>query len=171
VMVIFGLLAAIAVPRVDLGAFRGVSAGSVVGSALLAAGRSAVVRQHNVVVSVDPSNRRLRVHYDADNDGQIDTGEWVRMEPLPEGVEFSRAGAPAGRVGAAAISFRGREGGLPAITFLRNGSASEEGGFYLATAQAVATSQKVNVRMMLVDRATGRPSWFIYDVSGWKREF
>ena len=171
VMVIFGILASIAVPRVDLGAFRGSSAVSVAGSALLAAGRSAVVRQHNVVVAVDQTNRRLRIHFDTNDDGAIGTGERVQMEPLPEGVVFDRAGAPAGRVGAAAVSFRGRQGALPAITFLRNGSASEEGGFYLATARGVAAGQDVNVRMVLVDRATGRPSWFIYKASGWVREF
>lgn len=171
VMVIFGILAAIAVPRVDLSSFRGVSAGTVAGSALLAAGRGAVVRQHNVVVAVDEANRRLRIHYDANNNGTINTGEWVRMEPLPDGVVFSRAAAPAGRVGAAAVSFRGRQNSLPAITFLRNGSATEEGGFYLATTRAVAQGRSANVRMVLIDRATGRPSWFTYDASGWKREF
>lgn len=172
VMVIFGILAVIAAPRVDLSSFRGVSAGSVAGSTLLAAGRGAVVRQHNVVVAVDQTNRRLRIHYDSNGDNTINTGEWVRMEPLPDGVVFSRAGAPAGRVGSAAVSFRGRQGTLPTITFLRNGSASEEGGFYLATTRAVATSQSNNVRMVLIDRATGRPSWFIYSTAaGWKREF
>ena len=75
------------------------------------------------------------------------------------------------KMGASEIDYKVTVGGLPAVTFLRNGSASEEGGFYLATARAVAAGEKVNVRMVMVDRATGRPSWFIYDASGWKREF
>ncbi len=171
VLVIVGILGAIVGPRVSLSSFRGASGVSVAGSALVAAARGAVARQYDVVVAVDAAGRRLRVHYDADNDGRIGNGEWVRWEPLPEGVAFARAGAPAGRIGGAAVSFRGRQDGMPAVTFLRNGSASEEGGFYLATAEAVARGEKVNVRMVVVDRATARPSWFIYDGARWKREF
>jgi Tfp pilus assembly protein FimT len=171
VMVIFGLLAMMAVPRMSLTPFRSSSAARVVGSALLAAARGAVARQHNVIVAVDEPGRRLRIHYDADDDGAMDAGEWVRYEPLPDGVVFGRAGAPAGRIGAASVSFRGRQGGLPAITFLRNGSASEEGGFYMATTEAVARSRAADARMVVVDRATGRPSWLTYDGARWKTEF
>jgi len=171
VMVIFGLLAAMAVPKMNLSAFRGASAGSVAGSTVMAAARAAVARQHNVVVAIDQPGRRLRIHYDQNNDGTVGSGEWARWEPLPDGVVFSRATAPAGRIGSSAVSFRGREDGMPAVTFLRNGSASEEGGFYLATAEAVARGRSANVRMVVVDRATARLSWYTYDGARWKREF
>jgi prepilin-type N-terminal cleavage/methylation domain-containing protein len=171
VLVIVGLLTVMAAPRINLTPFRAQAAVSQAGSTLLAASRAAVTRQHNVVVAVDEPGRRIRVHYDTDNDNTVDVGEIARWEPLPDGVVFGRAGAPAGRAGTSNVSFRGREGGLPAITFQRNGSASEEGGFYLTTANAVATGRAVDARMVVVDRATARPSWLTWNGSQWKSEF
>lgn len=171
VLVILGILAALAAPRIDLSASRTTAAASLTGGALMAAQRAAVTRQHNVVVAVDAPNRRLRIHYDGNDNGAIDAGEWVRWEVLPDGAVFSRAGAPAGRIGSAAVSFAGRQAGLPAVTFLRNGSASEEGGFYLAGTGAAAKATAVNVRQVVVDRATGHLSWLLYDGTKWKNEF
>jgi prepilin-type N-terminal cleavage/methylation domain-containing protein len=171
VMVIFGILAAMAVPRINLAPAATRSAATLTGSALLVAQRGAIARQHNVVVAFDAAGRRIRVHYDTNNDGQVQGTEMANWQPLPEGVVFGRAAAPAGRAGSGAISFRGRENGYPAVFFLRNGSASEEGGFYLTTAANQAASRANNVRMVVVDRATGRPTWQVYNGSTWKNEF
>ncbi|HET7229405.1 MAG TPA: type II secretion system protein [Longimicrobium sp.] len=171
VLVIFGILAAMVGPRINLAPARAGSAASLAGSTLLAAQRAAVARQHNVVVAFDQAGRRLRVHYDADNDGRVDTDEHVTWVALPEGVVFGRAGATAGRAGAGAVSFRLRQDGYPAVFFLRNGSASEEGGFYLTTAANQAAGKAAEARMVVLDRATGRPGWQRYDGSTWKPEF
>ena len=171
VLVILGIVGAMTVPRLNLTPSRASAAASLAGSTLMSAQRAAVARQHDVVVAVDVGGRRLRVHFDADDDGRVDAGEWVRYEPLPEGAVFSRAGAPAGRVGSAAVSFRGRQDGLPAVTFLRNGSASEEGGFYLTSVAAAAAGNAIDARQVVVDRATGRLTWLTWDGSRWKTEF
>lgn len=171
VLVIFGILAAMAAPRLNLAPAHTRSAANLAGTTLLAAQRAAVARQHNVVVAFDVTGRRIRVHYDTDNDGLVDTGEHVFWQPLTEGVVFGRGGAPAGRAGSGAISFRERQDGYPALFFMRNGIASEEGGFYLVTAADQSRNRAINVRMVMVDRATGRPSWQVYDGSKWKTEF
>lgn len=171
VLVIFGILVAMAAPRLNLAPAHTRSAANLAGTALLSAQRGAVARQHNVVVAFDVTGRRIRVHYDSDNDGRVDAGEFATWTPLPTGVVFGRAGAPAGRAGSGAISFHARQDGFPALFFMRNGIASEEGGFYLATAADQARGRAINVRMVVVDRATGRPSWQVYDGTKWKTEF
>jgi len=171
VLVIFGILVAMAAPRINLAPAATRSAASITGTALLVAQRGAVARQHNVVVAFDASGRRIRVHYDVNNDGRVQGGEMANWQPLTAGVVFGRAAAPAGRAGTAAISFKGRQDGYPAIYFMRNGSASEEGGFYLATAANQAANRSSNVRMVVVDRATGRPTWQVYDGTKWTNEF
>ncbi|HEU4454432.1 MAG TPA: hypothetical protein VFR81_15295, partial [Longimicrobium sp.] len=136
-----------------------------------AAQRAAVARQHDVVVAVDVPGRALRVHYDTDGDGRVDTGEVVRRERLGEGAVFGRGSAPAWLPGAAAVSFAGRQDGMPAVTFRRSGSASEEGGFYVTSARAQAAGLAKHARAVVVDRATGRPGWASYTGGQWKRDF
>lgn len=167
VLTIFGLLVAMAVPRLNFTPVRGAAAGSQAVAALMTAQRAAVSRQHNVVVAVDVAAKRLRVHFDTNNNGLVDTGEIARWEWLPEGVVFGRSTASAGRVGTSAVSFRFRQNGYPAVNFLRNGSASEEGGFYLTS--AAATSGE-SARQVVVERATGRALLFIYSGGTWKTE-
>jgi Tfp pilus assembly protein FimT len=171
VLVIFGILAAMVGPRLNLAPARGTAAAQLAGSTLLAAQRAAVARQHNVVVAFDQPRRRMRVHYDSDNDGRAEDTEHVTWVALPEGVVFGRGAAPAGRAGAGAVTFRQRQDGFPAVFFLRNGSASEEGGFYLVSAASRAAGKAAEARMVVLDRATGRPSWQRYDGSTWKTEF
>lgn len=168
VLVIMGIMAAIAVPRLDIAEVRTAGAVQVAGSTLLAAQRAAVTRQHDVVVAFDPTGRAIRLHYDRDNDGRADAGEEVRAEPLAEGVVFGRGAAPAYFVGPDAVTFTRRApDGLRVVTFHRSGSASEEGGVYLTTRRGRAA----DARVVVVDRATGRASWLAYTGSTWKREF
>lgn len=172
VLVVMGILAAIAAPRLDVARYRADSAMQAVGSGLLVAQRAAVVKQHDVVVSFDTGARLVRTHEDADNDGRIDAGELVRVQPLDEGVAFGRGGAPAFRIGDGPVSFTRAQAGRPAVTFHRNGSASEEGGVYLTSARAArGGAHPTDARVVVVDRATGRPSWFNYTGPTWKQGF
>lgn len=168
VITIFGLLMAMAIPRLDVTPVRAQAAAAQSMAVLMAAQRAAVARQHNVVVAVDAAGRRLRVHYDTNNNGTVDAGEIARWDPLPDGVVFGRSTASAGRVGTLAVSFRFRQDGYPAVNFLRNGSASEEGGFYLTSAGAKTGA---SARQVVVERATGRTLVFIYSANAWKTEF
>jgi len=171
VIVIIGIAAAMTVPKLDSSGRQAAAAGQVAGVTLVAAQRAAVARQHDVVVAVDVTGRALRVHYDTDGDGRINGSEIVRTEPLGAGAVFGRGSAPAWLPGAAAVSFTGRQDGMPAITFHRSGSASEEGGFYVTSARAQAGGPATHARAVVVDRATGRPGWASYTGTQWKRDF
>jgi type II secretory pathway pseudopilin PulG len=172
VIVIIGIAAAMTVPKLDSSGRQAAAAGQVAGVTLVAAQRAAVARQHDVVVAVDVAGRALRVHYDADGDGRINGSEIVRREPLGAGAVFGRGSAPAWLPGAAAVSFAGRQDGMPALTFHRSGSASEEGGFYVTSARAqTGGGPAAHARAVVVDRATGRPGWASYTGTQWKRDF
>lgn len=171
VLSIIGIATAIAAPRLDSSGRQASGAAHMAGLALVAAQRAAVTRQHDVVVAVDAPNRALRIHHDADNDGLVDGAERVRVERLGEGAVFGRGAAPAWVIGGSDVTFAGRQGGLPAVTFHRSGSASEEGGFYVTSARARAEGLAKHAHAVMVDRATGRPSWASYAGGQWKRDF
>jgi prepilin-type N-terminal cleavage/methylation domain-containing protein len=169
VLTLMAILLAMAVPRLGISGFRNGATVNAVGSVLMAAQRGAVARQHRVVVAFDLTAGTIRVHHDRNNDGSINAGELVRVETLPAGVVFGKGSAPAHRPGAGPVSFRGRQGTLPAVVFQRNGSASEEGGFYLTSVHdARGGGHPEHARAVIVDRATGRASWAAYDGSQWK---
>jgi prepilin-type N-terminal cleavage/methylation domain-containing protein len=172
VLVIVGIGLAMATPRINLTAHRSESAVQGLASTIMAAQRAAVSRQHDVVVAFETSQRRVRVHLDADNDGVMDAGETVRREPLGNTVIFGRAGGAAQlpQLGSAAVSFTGRQDGVPAVIFGRGGNASEEGGAYLTTS-AETHPTAYTTRAVVVDRATGRASVFRFTQSGWQRRF
>ncbi|HEU0051543.1 MAG TPA: type II secretion system protein [Longimicrobium sp.] len=172
VLTLLGILLAMAVPRLATAGYRNGATMSALGSTMLSAQRAAIARQHRVIVAVDATAQTLRVHYDKNEDGAINAGELVRVEPLPAGTVFGRGSAPAYRIGTGAVSFRGRQGSLPAIVFQRNGAASEEGGFYITSARdAKSGGYSRDARMLVVERATGRVSWSAYDGSTWKQSF
>jgi hypothetical protein len=173
VLTLIGLATILAVPRIDLDWYRVDAGVRAVGSQLLGAQRLAVKRQHNVVVAIDSAGSRLRVHQDANGNGAIDPGEPVTYEPLAKGVIFGSAGAPPLALlgSSSAISFLGRQDGMPALTFRRSGSASEEGGFLLTTRRAASgVGSGFNSRGVRVERATGRITWYRYVSPSWKRE-
>jgi hypothetical protein len=172
VLTLMGILVALGAPRLSTFGVRTTATVHAVGTTLLTAQRGAVARQHRVVVAFDLTAQSMRVHYDRNNDGVVNAGELVRVEVLPSGVVFGRGSAPAYRVGSGAVSFAGRQGTLPAVVFQRNGSASEEGGFYLTSVEdARAGGHPDHARMAVIDRATGRASWSAYNGSQWKQLF
>lgn len=175
VLSIVSLLSMLVLPSIEIVKYR--MDGSVRGAAtaLLSAQRLAVKRQHDVVVTFDSANRRLRIHEDANNDGIIDAGERVRFVQLQDGVRYGRGMATALGSASATITFSETQDGLPAVRFIRNGSASEEGLFYLTSSRAgtvhpdsAPSRWARDSRAVRVDRATGRVSWFYYDPPEWK---
>lgn len=172
VIMVIGILAAVAAPRLDATEYRVRGAVQEIGSTLLAAQRRAVMRQHDVVVAIDTVGRQLRVHEDADGDGVIDKGEVVRNVGLADGVVFGRGGAPARPIGDAAVVLTRTQGGLPAFTFHRDGSASEEGGFYITSLRAQRSGAfATDTRVVEVSRSTGRAAWYRFDGTRWERRF
>lgn len=172
VVVVLGIMIVLAAPRIDLAGNRADAATQELGVTLLAAQRTAVARQHNVVVSFDETGNAMRVHFDRNGNNTVDTGEYTRVLPLGEALSFGRGQAPAFRIGTAPVSFTQRQSGRRSVTFRRNGSASEEGGFYVTTRRGTqAGGPSANTRLVVVDRATGRPSWFTYTGSAWRQDF
>lgn len=172
VLAIVSIMGLLVAPRMELVRYRmdGATRGGV--TALIAAQRVAVKRQHDVVVAFDVTHDRLRIHEDADNDGEIDPGEDTRHIPLNEEVRFGLGTAPARAGGAAPVNFTEQQGGLPAIRFIRNGSASEEGVFYLTSSRAEGQTGYANdTRAIEVERATGRVTWYQFESPSWKKAF
>lgn len=167
VVTIIGILAAMATPVLDTSRLQAEAAAQSLGTTLLNAQRTAVSRQHAVVVAFDVANHRIRIHQDANNNGVIDSRETVTFHSLEPPVRFGRGAAPARPIGANAVSFTRRQGDLAALTFYRNGSASEEGVFYLT-----ARPDRANhTRAIEIDRGTGRISWLRYRSNAWTRDF
>jgi len=167
IVTVIGIVVGIAMPHVDIKRFRMNEAVREVASALARAQYRAVLNQHDVIVWFDVAPRRLRVHEDRNNDGQVQASEPVTHVQLPDGVVFGRGPAPARPMGLGPVTFKQRFG-TPYVTFHRNGSASETGGLYLT---AVGNPEARDARAVEIERSTGRASWFLHDGSGWKRGF
>lgn len=165
VMIIVGVLAGIAAPLLDVSRFRLNSAVVETATELMAAQRSAVLRGHDVVVAIDEGNRRLRVHLDANNDGEIQTTEIWKVVDLGDGVTFGRVGAPKLSVPEGAVTFTQTQGTLKAVTFHRNGGASERGLFYLNAMGGGAGAG--NQRAVEVIRSTAKIKCWSYSTGTW----
>lgn len=165
IMVIMGILASIALPRLDIGRLTVDSATRTLTMTMLGAQRLAIQEQHNVVVAFDTVTGTLRVHRDRNNDGVLDPGERTESVRLEDGVRYGRGIAPARAIGGRAVTFTRTQGALPAVTFHRSGGASEIGGFY------VTSPGQGDTRAFEVERSTGRTIRFEYDGANWQRWF
>jgi hypothetical protein len=177
VIVLVGVVAAIAFNRVDLNRLHVNTATQAITTTMVTAQREAITKQHDVIVTFDAGRRSLRMIWDLNNDGDPDPGEHVRPVPLGDRVTFGLGGAPPRGFGSNPINFNHVVGGLPALIFHRNGSASGVGGFYLTTDRAVtaagggSTAHAIDTRAVEIVRATGRTEWYRYDGAGWSRGF
>jgi prepilin-type N-terminal cleavage/methylation domain-containing protein len=173
VMVIMGILGAIALPRVDVAQFQVNSAVQAISTTMVAAQREAITKQHDIILTFDAANRQVRLVWDANSDGAVGANERTRVVTLDDRVVFGRGGASARAFGSQPIDFDDVIDGLPALTFHRNGSASGVGGFYLTSrgAEAGDPALKKHTRAVEIIRATGRTEWFRYNGSQWLRGF
>ncbi|MGH7500064.1 MAG: pilus assembly FimT family protein [Gemmatimonadales bacterium] len=174
VVAIIGILAAVALPRIDLYRIQANSAVQIMGTTMVAAQREAVTKQHDIILTFDAPNRRMRMIWDANSNSVVDAGERARNIPLDTRITFGLGGAPARPFGATAINFSKTINGLPALIFHRNGSASGIGGFYLTSTRAVldgTAKWSGDTRAVEIVRATGRTEWFRYNGSAWTRGF
>jgi prepilin-type N-terminal cleavage/methylation domain-containing protein len=168
VIVIIGLLTAIALPKSGLASYRANSGAQVVSTALSYAQRQAISRQADTRVAFDLANNRMRIHEDRNNDNIIDADERVTFANLPEGLTFGRGTAPARAMGGEVVTFTRAQGILPVLVFHRDGTASEDGGVYITTIAGLAVDRTADVRAVEISRATGRTTWFSYGTGTWK---
>ena len=168
VLGVAGILMTIVIPRIDVARFQLNAAIQEVASAVASARGQAILRQHDYVLMFDVDEDKFFVLYDVNNNGQTDTGEELRTVQLSERVKFDRGGATAINGVTAAISFTKVVEQLPALTFHRNGAASEEGILYLTSVRgAGGTNSPQDTRALKVERATGRVRCFTYRTLAW----
>lgn len=174
VMTIIGVIAGIAFWKIDIARYQINGDQQVVGTALIAAQREAIAKQHNMIVVFDAVHATMLVVSDSNNNGQADGNENVRVIALGDRVRYGLGTATPMSWGASDISFTTLEtnSGLPCVIFYRNGSASESRGVYLASTRALSDPAFVrDIRAIHVERATGRAEWWHYDGSTWIRGF
>ena len=168
-IVLMGILAAIAIPRIDVESYKINSAVRSVTSTLLYSQRLAVTLQHDVRVAFDSTNSQLRVHEDANNDGVIGINERVTFRPFDLGVVFGRGTTPAFTIGTNTFNFTRTQGGLPVVVFRRDGTVNESGGFYLTTTKSLAQNNQSRTRAAQLIRGSGRVIWQTYATGTWTR--
>ena len=167
VIMMIGMVAALALPKLDLGRYRADSAAQTARGALQSAQRGALTRQYDVMVSIDAAKGRLRMVYDANADGAVSTGERVTWQSLPDGSLFA-APTVGGLSGPISKAFSGTGirlvDGMPTLTYHRDGSTSGDAELYVAT----RVGAKRAWRALQVTQATGRVDWYRYGTS-WTR--
>lgn len=165
IMVMLGILAGIALPRIDVGRLTVDASARSITMTMLGAQRVAIQEQHDVVVAFDTVAGLIRVHRDRDNDNVIDADETTSTLRLEDGIRFGRGTATARAIGGQAVTFTETQGGLPRVTFRRSGGATAIGGFYITTPAGDDS------RAFEVERSTGRTLRFEFSNGAWQRWF
>ena len=169
VMSVMGILLTIVIPSIDVARFQLDVAVQEVASAVAAARGQSILRQHDFVLMFDEDEDQFFVLNDLNNNRTTDIGEDRRMVQLSEGVKFDRGGATPILGLNGPISFTKLADQLPALTFHRNGSASEEGVIYLTSVRAArAGNDAQDTRALQIERATGRVRCFSFRTSAWQ---
>jgi prepilin-type N-terminal cleavage/methylation domain-containing protein len=160
VVVITGMMVALAIPRVDTTKWRADAIATIVRTTLQYAQRQAITRQHDMVVSFDTTGERIRTFWDNNNSGTPNTSERITWRGLDVGVLFTDpsvkgvSGATISKpVNGAAIATLN---GYPTVTFHRDGSVSTDAEIYIK----VAAHGPPWYRAIRLTQATGRVDWF-----------
>ena len=166
VMALMAALAGMAMPRLNYVSIRLDANVRVVRAVFQQAWRTAVQKQHDVLVSVDTAGQRIRMHEDVNNDGLMTAGERITWRPLEEGAAFDVP--PAGVNGPVTAAVLGTGvstvASLPTITFRRNGAAGGDAEIYIS-----ATNRGLKEwRAVTVAQATGRTEWFRRPDATWR---
>lgn len=166
VMVMVGVLMAIAVPRLDFSRYRIDAAAQDVRSVLMQAQRTALIRQYDVTVSIDTAAQALRTAEDVNNDGVIQPDEHKRTYTLNDGMIFlvPPKGLDTTVTKALIGPHFGSLGGLPTVTFHRDGAATTDLQIYIGTPPGADPAY----RAIRLDHATGRTDWYRYNTAAGK---
>lgn len=169
VLAVIGILSSIMLPRLDTLKYRVNANARTLVSTLNYSQRLAVSLQHDVRVAFDVGGRRLRVHEDANNNNVIDPGERVSFVPLEEGIAFGRGTAAALPFGGANIALTRTQDGMPVLIFRRDGTASENGGFYLNTTRGLTAGLATDTRALEIVRSPGKIVYWTNASGSWKQ--
>ena len=160
VIALIGIMVRIAVPKVNVNKYRVDAAARVVRGALQQAGRLSVQRQFDVLVVFDTVQNGINIIEDNNNNGVVDAGERILYKALEEGSHFATPPyGISGTVGSAIVgSAVDKVGGLPAVTFHRDGASSTDLQLYM-TSRMSATG---DFRGITLVQSTGRTDWYRY---------
>lgn len=157
VLVIMGVVAGLAIPRLNLAGYRVDAFAQQVRSALQLAQRTSITRQYDVIVSIDTVRNQIGIAEDRDNSGTITGGEsrvW-RAGGSNEGNTFSAPpkgiGGDAVRTAVVGSAIKKIEG-MPSIIFHRDGSASTDAELYIQN----TSRGRPQYRAIVLTRSTGR---------------
>jgi len=163
-LVMAGLMVTLAIPRVDTTKFRADAIAGIVRTNLEMAQRQAITRQHDMVVSFDTLGEQIRTFWDMNDDGQVDGSERISWRGLDVGVLFTdpAVNGVSGTAIHTPVSGPGivTVGGMPTITFHRDGSASTDAEIYIK----VAAHGPPWYRAITVTQSTGRVDWYRLNV-------
>jgi prepilin-type N-terminal cleavage/methylation domain-containing protein len=164
---VMSIVAAIALPRINLHQFRVDAGVRLVQSALQQGVRYAVQRQHDIYISFDVPGKRLLTVDDKNNNGAADAGEKVQWRQLEDGVRFAAPPAPipGNSLGAVAGTNIKAINGLPSIIFRRDGAASTDLQVYITSTRPDAGDFK----SLSVTRSTGHVDYYSYRAGRWVR--
>jgi prepilin-type N-terminal cleavage/methylation domain-containing protein len=163
---LMAIMSAVAFPRMDMGRLRSDAALRQLTMLCIQAQRTALMKQHNVILSVDQVNGRIRMVQDRNNSGTYDAGEamsWMALEP---GVRFVVAPAPLDGVSGTVSFVRPRViETYQSVIFRRNGAASSDG---LITVSAKPTDASAS-RAVFITQSTGRADGYRWHGTAWVR--
>lgn len=168
VVAISGMMIALAIPRIDTTKYKADAVAQIIRTTLQNASRTAVTRQHDMIVSFDTVGERIRLHWDANNDGLVTAGppaERVTYRGLDNGILFtdpsvngvSGTAIHSPITGSAVVSVAG----MPTITFHRDGSVSSDAEIYVS----IAARGPKWYRALVLTQATGRVDWYRLNTS------
>ena len=163
VLVMMAVIAAMAIPKLNLSQYRADAAAQQVRSVFQTAQRTSLTRQYDVIVSVDTTQFGLRIAEDINNDGTIQVSEWKFWRATGEGNKFAipPKGLNASTVTSSVIGAQLKiVDGMKSVIFHRDGSTSTDAEIYVQSEYKGRT----DYRAISVTRATGRTE--LYRLSG-----
>lgn len=165
-LIIMGMIAAMAVPRIDMSRMRSDAGVRQITTLLVQAQRTALTKQYNVIVSIDPSSSRLRMVEDKNNSNTYDAGDrmvWMALEP---GVKFTTCPTPLDGMSGSVYFVKPKTiDGYASVIFRRNGAASSDGAMFISA----KPSDVLATRAVAITQSTGRADAYKYTGTVWVR--
>lgn len=169
VLIMVGIIAGMAMPRLNYQRYRADAAARVTRSVLQTSQRAAIMRQTNMLIVFSVAGRRMFVIEDANNSYTYDPGERVRVRPLEEGAQFvvPTAAVPGTPVPTSPVAGPSMTTvwGMPAVAFLRDGASSTDVNIYVCSARCLPENQ----RALVLTQASGRTESWRHNGSTWRR--
>ncbi len=165
-LIIMGIVAAIAVPKMDLSHMKSDAALRQITTFFVQAQRTALSKQYNVIVSIDVPGARLRFIEDRNNSSTYDAGDrmyWMALEP---GTKFAATPVTIDGMGGTVTFVRPRVvDSYPSVIFRRNGAASSDGVLFFTS----KPTDPGSLRAIAITQSTGRADPYKYTGSSWVR--